>query len=224
VLAYTDRVPAVWEMPNWERYALIARACGCDDALPPARLPLTEAHHDFARRALAGLPRPILAVHPGAAWETKRWPPAHFAELARRAHRRFAASVVLVGGPGEGQLCRQIAARLTGPLVDLGEQTGLLELAAVAQSADVFLSGDTGPMHLAAAVGTPTVSVFTCTSPLQAGPRGCEGLLTATKVPCAASYLRKCPAMVCMEELTPDRVWPAVCRALGAAPASRTAG
>jgi heptosyltransferase I len=224
VLAYTDRVSAVWEMPNWRRYGLIAQALGCGSELPPARLPIKPEHHDFARRELAGLPRPLLAIHPGAQWETKRWPPGHFAELARLAQQEFGAGIVLVGGPGEGPLCRQIAADLTGPVVDISERTGLLELAAVCAAADVFLSGDTGPMHLAAAAGTPAVSVFTCTSPLQSGPRDNEHLITATGVDCAASFRTRCPHLSCMNELTPPRVWPKLHVALAACVSKRDAG
>jgi ADP-heptose:LPS heptosyltransferase len=132
---------------------------------------------------------------------------------------------VLVGGPGEGPLCRQIAEQLGGRVVDLSERTTLLELAAVIAAADVFLSGDTGPMHLAAAVGTPVVSLFTCTSPLRAGPRGNESRIVATQVPCAASYLKRCSLLSCMQELTPDRVWPVLRAALAEPrPASRRAG
>src|SRR5690606_2468512 len=90
----------------------------------------------------------------------------------------------------------------------LAGRTNLLQLAAVCQAADVFLSGDTGPMHLAAAMGTRVVSVFTCTSPLRAGPRDQEHRIVSTRVPCASSYLKRCRSMACMQELTPDRVWP----------------
>jgi lipopolysaccharide heptosyltransferase I len=224
-LAYTDRVfVRTWEMPNWERYGLVARAFGHTGPLPPGRLPIRDEHHGFAARELAGLPRPLLAISPGAQWETKRWPPAHFAELAARAQAEFGAGVVLVGGPGERALCDAVASGLRGPVLNLAERTGLLELAAVCSAADVFLSGDTGPMHVAAAVGTPAVSVFTCTSTVQAGPRGCESLITATAVPCAASYRKTCRSMICMPELSPARVWPKLRAALAEAAARRQAG
>jgi ADP-heptose:LPS heptosyltransferase len=65
-------------------------------------------------------------------------------------------------------------------------------------------------MHLAAAVATPVVAVFTCTSPLRAGPYGEGHRVVATQVWCAASYLKTCDRMDCMRELVPDRVWAAV--------------
>jgi ADP-heptose:LPS heptosyltransferase len=122
-----------------------------------------------------------------------------------------------LGGPGERALCDAIAEQLGGPVVNLAERTNLLQLAAVCQACDVVLSGDTGPMHLAAAVGTPVVSLFTCTSPLRAGPRGNESRIVATQVPCASSYLKRCSSLVCFSELTPARLWPVLARTLGEA-------
>lgn len=222
VLAYTDRVRLdTRHIAALEKYCLIAHSLGCQGPPPAARLGLTAAERQWAENALSGLPRPILAIHPGAQWETKRWPPQHFAELAGRASREYQAGVVLVGGPGEEPLCAAIAARLEGQAVNLAGRTvnlagrtGLLQLAAVCAAADVFLSGDTGPMHLAAAVGTPVVSVFTCTSPLRAGPRGSEHRIVATNVPCASSYVKTCPSLACMSELLPLRVWPVLSAAL----------
>lgn len=217
-LAYTDRLdtpiketPAV--LANWS----VAQALGCAGAPPAPRLGLMPAHEAEAARQLAGLPRPIVAIHPGASWVTKRWPAEHFAELARRAQRELGAGIVLVGGPGEESITAAVAARLSPALVDLAGKTGLLQLAAVLRAADVMLSNDSGPMHLAAAVGTRVVAPFTCTSPLRAGPFGPGHQAVPTTVSCAASYLRRCNSMACMAELTPDRLWPALASALRAA-------
>lgn len=221
-LAYTDTVDAAyWEMPAIDHYQLFARQLGCTSEVPQAALPIRPEHHARVAELLKNLPRPLLAIHAGAQWETKRWPPASFAWLAREAWRQYGAGVVLLGGPGEKRLADEVAAQLDGPVVNLAEQTRLPELAAAASAVDVFLAGDTGPMHLAAAVGTPVVAVFTCTSPLRAGPRGTQHTVVATGVSCAASYLKTCPAMKCMTELTPQRVWPALAAKLTAAAARK---
>lgn len=211
-LAYTDLV----DVP-WKRQSAVANNCqvvaalGCLGEPPVASLPMRQEDRDWAQRELAKLPRPIMAIHPGAQWETKRWPPAHFAELARRAHGELGAGVVLVGGPGDGKFCQQIEKVLRSQsvrLVNVAEQTTLMQLAAMAEVCDVFLSGDSGPMHVAAAVGTLVVAVFTCTSPLRAGPRGGGHCVVQTDVSCRESYLKTCRSLACMGELTPDRVWP----------------
>jgi lipopolysaccharide heptosyltransferase II len=211
-LAYTDtldtivkKTPAV--LANWSA----ALALGCTGSPPPARLGITASHRTRAAALLAGVPRPLLAIHAGASWETKRWPAEHFATLARWARDQHGAGIVTVGGPGEEALAARVGAD-----VNLAGRTDLLTLAAVLESADVMLSNDSGPMHLAAAVGTRVVAPFTCTSPLRAGPYGLQHRVVATEVSCAASYRRRCPTMHCMAELTPERLWPALVTAFAA--------
>lgn len=206
---YTDCIPmADRPLPALERYRRVAAALGCDGAPPPAKLGIREHHRDMVRQMLGHLPRPWLVIHPGASWETKRWPSDHFVQLAQQAKQEFGATIVLSGGPSDAAACAKIAARLAGETINLAGQTSLLELAAICRACDVFLSGDTGPMHLAAAVGTPVVSVFTCTSPLRAAPRGQEHRVVGTGVCCAASYRKHCGLLACMSELGPERVWP----------------
>ncbi len=216
-LAYTDTINVPTEMPAVERYWLVAKALGCPGSPPTPKLGIRQSDHAWAALRLASLPRPVLMIHPGARWETKRWPPKHFAELARRARQSFGAGVVLVGAPDDLHRCATIAAALEGNCVNLAGQAGLLQLAALCAAADVFLSGDTGPMHMAAAVGTPVVGVFTCTSTTRAGPYGAGHRVVATGVSCAASYLKMCPTLACMQELGADRVWPALVATLGEA-------
>lgn len=215
-IAYTDRVPLDRvDQSAVTRYWLSAKALGCTGDPPPAVLGLTSELRAWARRQLAALPRPIVAIHPGAQWETKRWVPESFAVLADRAQREFGAGIVVVGGQGEKHLADAIADQLHGPTVNLAEQTSLLQLAALLEASDVTCSGDTGPMHLAAAVGSRVVAVFTCTSPILAGPYGPGHRVVVTNVACAGSYLRRCPNMICKAELSPERVWPALRQTLG---------
>jgi lipopolysaccharide heptosyltransferase I len=215
--AYTHRVPVEsLDMPALDRYWLLMRALGVITPPPPAVLGITNQHREWVNQQLSGLPRPLLACVPGAQWETKRWPAAKFATVLEEAHREFQAGIVLLGGPGEEPLCDEVRKSLSKdvPVVDLSGRTNLLNLAATLATVDVLLSGDTGPMHLAAAVGTPCVSLFTCTSPLRAGPRGACHRLVVTEVPCQGSYLKKCPKMVCMDDLSVERVWAGVSDAL----------
>lgn len=223
---YTDVVPlAAAETSAVDRYWRVAAALGCPGGPPRPLLGIGAEHRAWVRAQLGGLPRPWLIVHPGAQWETKRWPPERFSVVARQAQEQYGAGVVLVGGPGEAPLAQRVAANLNErACVDLAQRTSLLQLAALAEQADVFLSGDTGPMHLAAAVGARVVAVFTCTSPVRAGPYGPGHRVVATQVDCAASYLRTCGKLTCMTELTPERVWPAVAAALDEAIVSVRAG
>ena len=84
----------------------------------------------------------------------------------------------------------------------------LPQLAAVLSRADVMLANDTGPLHLAAALGRPVVAPYTCTKVLLNGPYGAEAGAVEARVWCQGSYVKKCHRLECMAELTPDRLWP----------------
>jgi ADP-heptose:LPS heptosyltransferase len=163
---------------------------------------------------LAGLPRPWLALAVGARWVTKRWPPEHFAALAGRAQAEFGGAVLFVGAAEDTPLAQQTAARLRGPWRDLTGRTTLPVLAALLARCDVMVSNDTGPLHLAAALGRPCVAPYTCTRAALHGPYGQSGGVETT-VPCRGSYLTRCPhGLVCMSELTPDKLWPPLAQVL----------
>jgi ADP-heptose:LPS heptosyltransferase len=139
---------------------------------------------------------------------TKRWPAASFAELARRAQQGYGASVLFVGGAEDTGLAHETGGGLDGPWLDLTGQTTLPQLAALLARADAVVANDTGPLHLAAALGRPLVAPYTCTKVRLNGPFGQEHRAVETRVFCGGSYLRKCSRLDCMTELTPDRLWP----------------
>ena len=216
-LAYTHvvRVPDAESIHAVERYWRVAEYLGAGDAPKHFGLPVRPERAAEAAGLLAGLPRPVVAVAAGARWLTKRWPAGHFAECLNRAHAEFGASVVLVGAPDDGELHAELAKRLAGPALDLTGKTPLPLLAAVLASADAVFANDTGPLHLAVALGRKCVAPYTCTSVVKHGPYGQLARGVPTTVPCAASYLRQCPhGLVCFGELTPDRVYPALAEAL----------
>jgi lipopolysaccharide heptosyltransferase II len=199
------------------RYWRVAELLGIGPAPIEFPLCLTDEELDWARRMLAGLPRPVVGVCPGARWRTKRWPAGSFAESLNAVVGRAGGSVALVGGADETAVTRAVAERLMVPHIDLCGQTSLRRLPALFRHCDAVLTNDSGPMHLAAAVGARIVSIFTCTAPERAAPFGQEDRAIATTVACKASYLRECPTMHCMRELTPARVIPALAAALSSA-------
>ena len=94
-------------------------------------MPLASDACRWAEEILRPLPRPWLAVGPGSRWVTKRWPTAHFAELARRSQTRFGGSIILVGSTDEADLSAAVRNRIHGPALDLTGQTTLPQLAAL---------------------------------------------------------------------------------------------
>jgi lipopolysaccharide heptosyltransferase II len=209
-------------VPAHLRYGRIAEGLGMSAPLIEPRIAIARADHDWAHSQLQSLEGRILAIHPGAGWTTKRWPAERFAAVASKAARRFGFHPIILGSDSERETATQVEHTLRSLIpsvtpLNLAGQTTLKQLAAVLEQSMVLLTNDSGPMHLAAALGTPVVGVFTCTSALRSGPAGSIHQTVSSEVSCAASYRKRCPYqgrkhLACMEELDVDRVWAALCR------------
>lgn len=217
-LLLADSGPLV---PASQRYWRVAEALGLGDRNRETLIGIPKRDVRWAETELAKLKGPVLAIHPGARWETKRWPVENFAVIASRAVRRFGFSAVLLGGRDE----RLTASRLefdlrrfapAGRIANLCGESTILQLAALLQRVDVLLTNDSGPMHLAAGLKTPVLGIFTCTNPVRSGPAGDEHELVTTTLPCADCYKKQCPLrrgrLGCLTEVTTDRVWSAFLR------------
>jgi len=216
--AYTDciAVPDAADLHAVDRYWLVAEALGVAAKNVRFKLPVAPAALQWALQHIGPLPRPWLMLGVGARWMTKRWPSHHFAALATLAQRRFGGTIFFVGGPDDAALARMVAEEMPGPLCDLTGRTTLPQLAAVLSCADLMLANDTGPLHLAVALGRPVVAPYTCTRIRLTGPYGQPGNAVETGVWCAGSLVKHCDRLECMSELTPARLWPMVEEVLSA--------
>jgi heptosyltransferase-2 len=167
-----------------------------------------------------GKPLILLGLNPGAEYgPAKRWPEESFAAVAREVSRRVGNCVWLAfGGAKDQPLCNNIARLAGGNVVNLAGQTSLRELMALLKLCRFLLTNDTGPMHVAAAIGTPVVVPFGSTSPELTGP-GLPGdprhQLLQSVAPCSPCFRRTCPINFrCMTGIGPDRVIEAVSKAL----------
>jgi heptosyltransferase-1 len=208
--AYTHKVrsPALNAGHAVDRMWSVAEAFGVGSEPKVFRVPLQPAEVDAAKLELSALPRPIVAVAVGAKWMTKRWPASHFAELLNHAHAHSGASAVFVGTGEDTPASQEVARQFRGPTLDLTGKTSLPRLSAVLSLANVMLANDTGPLHLAAALGRPCVAPYLCTRTALHGPYTQTTNCVETTVSCAGSYLKRCGNMICMPELTADRLWP----------------
>jgi heptosyltransferase I len=210
---YSHHIPMPAEPTNIvDRLLRVAAAFGGQIASPTFRVASSSEDDQWAREALSPLPRPRLVLNMGARWLTKRWPVANFAEIARRALNSFGAGIVVVGAPEDRPLVEDFRYRLDSSVefLDLCGLTTFPKLAAVASRSDLFLSNDSGPLHLAAAGGARVLGIYTCTDPRRTGPYGARAAVVQSSVWCAASCVKSCDRMECMTELTVDRVWIAV--------------
>jgi lipopolysaccharide heptosyltransferase I len=215
---YTQRihVPDAERIHAVDRYWRVVEALGAGDVPKRFHVPLDPAEVVAARDEMEKFPRPWLAVAVGAKWATKRWPPSHFAELLNRAWVRAGGTCFFVGADEDTAASREVIAQLNGPARDLTGKTSLPRLAALLSLCDVMFANDTGPLHLAAALGRPCVAPYTCTRVAKHGPYTSMEGGVETRVPCAGSYRKTCGNMICMPELTPERLWPRLSEILDA--------
>ncbi len=149
----------------------------------------------------------------------KRWPVTHFIEAGQMLIEQHEAQLVLLGGPGDVETADEIAAALTAEHVThLAGKTSLAELVTTLGECHAVLTNDTGPMHVAAAVGTPVIVPFGSTSPELTAP-GLPGegphQLLRTSAPCSPCFLKQCPIdLRCLHEVTPADAVAAVARVL----------
>jgi heptosyltransferase-2 len=176
-------------------------------AAPDVSLRVPPEWREAARALLPG-DGPWLGVNPGAAFGTaKRWIPERFSAVAARLSARYGLRVVLLGGPAEGEVAERVAAALRGPSLRLTGKTRLLELTGVLAELRLLLTNDSGPMHLAAAVGTPVAAVVGPTDWRETHPFTEKAALVREEVPCAPCKLRDCPIdHRCMDAVTVERV------------------
>jgi ADP-heptose:LPS heptosyltransferase len=185
------------------------------DALNPD-LELYTADYDesyaeklFAANGLVG--KKVIALNPGASHPVNRWHTRCFASLTDRIEKELSAKVVVIGGAGDLELAREIALQTqTQPLILTGT-TDLLQLAAILRRCNLLVSADTGPMHMATAVGTKVLALFGAADPGRTGPVGAGHMvIQARSVSCMPCRSRKCSNdfyMECMEEISVDEVF-----------------
>jgi lipopolysaccharide heptosyltransferase II len=159
------------------------------------------------------LERPWIVVHPGASALSRRYPPEHFAEVVRALYIEQECQLVLTGSRDERLLAESILDAAAIPAVCLAGKTTLEELASVLELAPLLISNNTGPVHLAAAVGTPVVDLYALTN-MQHTPWRVPHELLYHDVPCKNCYKSICPEghHDCLRQVTPQRVVAAACR------------
>ena len=179
----------------------------------PIRLPQDPDAAEKARSLLNGLTGTRVVINSSARWETKCWPMAYWRDLVGRLARDPAVDVILTGAPSDRDLSREVKGD-TDRVLDLTGQTSLRELAEVFRTADLVVSSDTGPMHLAASTGTAVLALFGPTAPWRSGPYGPNHRVLWQGLKCAPCFKKTCPDPVCMTGLSVEAVHAAVREAL----------
>jgi len=211
-VAYTHRirVPTL-NAHAIDRYLWLGDLLGLDDS-PPDMTVYISPEADIKIRHLREerelVRRPLALLFPGTVWGTKHWHVEGFAEVGKYL-LLSGRDVVIAGGPRERLRCQAVAAACPGAY-NLAGQTSLGDLAALIKRAAICVTNDSGPMHLAVALGRPVVSIFGPTDPLWVGPYQRPHAVIRADVPCSPCYLRRlkdCPhEHACMTDVTATMV------------------
>ncbi|WP_094603888.1 Lipopolysaccharide core heptosyltransferase RfaQ [Sporomusa silvacetica DSM 10669] len=179
-----------------ERYLDVVRGLGCqvDQPVFPVVITDDEVKRTRSIMAHAGLPvgTPYVVMALGANWPNKIWPAEKFAELCDRLYTAEKFTPVVIGGPGDDPLLERLLAQVQIPPISLVGKTSLKQLAYVIKNAAAFIGGDTGPMHLSAALGIPTIALMGPTDQIRNGPYGNTHRVILADRQCIGCWQRKC--------------------------------
>lgn len=214
LLTHAVPVPKPGETPNHQRYYYLEllRRAGVINALANVTAIRLEGIAEASRAGRPLLRGCSVGVSPGAAYGTaKRWLPERFAGSAVRLARELGGGGVAVfGSPDERSLCEQVADAIRGAgviAINFAGDTTLRQFIEMAAACRVFLTNDSGAMHIASALGVPTVTVFGATDHIATGPTGELARIVREPVECAPCLLRECPIdHRCMTAVSVDRV------------------
>jgi heptosyltransferase I len=197
------------------QYLAFARHLGLPEAPLEFGLRATDAEREAIAARLEPLARQFVAAFVGSTWPSRFWQVEETAATLAAARERLGLDAVLLGGRGEGAFASAVAERAPKGTLDLTGTTSLRDLVAILERAAVAFGPDSGPMHVAAAVGTPVVSLWGATSPRRSAPHGSEDLAIVGAAACHPCYLRRCPVdRVCMRSIESADVASALERAL----------
>lgn len=218
LLSHAIAVPRPDETPRHQRFyylELLRRAKLIDDYAADGNIRLSgaaaAAEKGRARFRQASINGAIVGVSPGAAYGgAKRWLPERFAEAAARIARERNAAVAIFGAREELPVCETVQQHVEADgqaCVNFAGATSLAEFIEMAAACDVFLTNDSGPMHIASALGVPTVAIFGATDDIATGPTGPLSRVVREPVDCSPCLLRECPIdHRCMTRITAERV------------------
>jgi lipopolysaccharide heptosyltransferase I len=206
---YSQRVPVqTWDQHALGRYLNIAEALGC------GRQPVV-----FQFPPIQPLPRPIpqpyAVLLPGTNWETKRWPIEYFAQLVGPLRERFGLRTAMAGAGDAVALAARVKELIgSEELLDMTGKTSLGQLVSLLAGASVVVANDSGPMHIAAALGRPLVTMFGPTNPIRTGPYERLDTVVRLDIVCSPCYSRRCSHQSCLKWLNASAVLDAIAEQL----------
>jgi heptosyltransferase-1 len=193
-----------------DRYLSVAEHLNCRVGSWKGDIPIRSSDRQAVEHFLRehSLDREVLvAINPVAKWNTKLWEEERFAFLSDRLQKELSCKVLFTGSKEDQPVNARIIGGMETTPLDLTGRTGLKELAYLYSKCRFVISTDTGPMHIAAAVGTPVVALFGPTAPWRTGPYGKVHRVIREEIPCSPCFKRECFDVTCMRGISVDRVF-----------------
>lgn len=207
-----EKIPEDMNKHAVDRYLDFLQYLGADSKEPEFLIPIGQGNMDRVEELLQrndiDKNGRFVAVSPVALWDTKLWADEKFAGLCDRIAEDLKVRIIFTGT--ERDKLEHIQSRMRATSVNLGGQTTLRDLAYLYQRCALLITTDSGPMHLAAAMGTPVIALFGPTDPARTGPYGKGHVVIQRKLSCSPCFLKKCESMECMSGITIDEVFHAV--------------
>lgn len=198
---YTHKIEGGKGIHAVDRYLKMAEFVGCDTSnivfpFPVGLRTLSSIHASASSGEYA-------VIVPGARWKTKKWPAEKFGKLSSR----LPLKTIIVGGGNDKDIADEIVSLSNGRATSLAGRTDLMELIEVMKHGRFVVSNDSGPMHIAAALGIPVFAVFGPTDPGKTGPYGKGHTVIRENMSCAPCFRRTCEDLKCMNSLSAERVY-----------------
>jgi len=170
-------------------------------------LPIKQHHQEKISALLNAQQKPLITICPTARWQTKCWPKASFAALADALKNKYQGTIIFVGAPNEQDVIKNVINLMQKEALDFTGKLNLIEIAALLQKSDLFVGNDSGLMHMAAATKTPSVAIFGPTDPRRTGPYNSKAQVVKEDFSCEPCFKRECKYdMKCMRELSVEKV------------------
>lgn len=192
------------------RYLMLIEHLACAPSTPSFSIAVGQQHRNRVMALLGqyriSLRQPLVLLHPGTRWESKLWKQEYWATLGDLLQKNN-TQVVFTGSAEDRALVGKIRAEMRAPSVTTAGELSLKELAFLQSRAEVMVTPDSGPMHLAVAMGTPVVALFGPTDPDLTGPFGNAKSVISKTLSCRPCFKRRCTTNECMHQISVQEVW-----------------
>lgn len=197
-----------YEQHAADRYLEVAEYLGCNITARVGNIPVLDTdktivdewiNHNGAEK------RPLIAINPMARWKTKLWQKESFSTLADRLCNELSCRIVFTGSGQDRTIIDDISDRMEHRPINLAGQTSLKELAYLYSICNALVTTDTGPMHIAAAMGCRVIALFGPTDPLRTGPYGNRHEVIRSDIECSPCFKKACEHMTCMKQISVEK-------------------